>query len=249
MKNLFRPAAKAVSKSGQDRDQRSVETVSSRGEVAGFLNKVASLPATAGVARLIFALDATASRQSTWDLATQLQAEMFTTAQSLGGLNLQLSYFRGFGEFFCSDWHSDGEELLRLMTRIHCEAGATQLERVLRHAIGQQQSERIKGVVFIGDAIEENRDTLSELAGKLGLLNVPLFIFQEGAEPLAQAVFRDLSRLSGGACMQFDGASAGQLKELLRAVAVYAAGGRKALGDYSKTAGRAARLLEQQLNS
>ncbi|MCY4265296.1 MAG: VWA domain-containing protein [Gammaproteobacteria bacterium] len=245
MKDPSKPVAKPAPDSGN----KSVRLVSSKRDVASFLNKVANLPTTAGAARLIFALDATASRQPTWDLATQLQAEMFTIAQSLGGLTLQLCYFRGLGQFFSSDWHSDGNELLQLMTRIHCEAGATQLEQVLRHAMRQQQSSPVKGIVFIGDAMEEDRNTLTGLAGKLGLLNVPLFIFQEGAEPLAQQVFLELSRLSGGACMQFDRTSAGQLKDLLRAVAVYAAGGRQALSNFSKTSSETVRLLQQQLKS
>ncbi|MCG8413014.1 MAG: VWA domain-containing protein [Pseudomonadales bacterium] len=243
MKDLFKSSTKNTTtekKAGGD-------LVSSKQDVANFLNKVASLPKTGGEARLIFALDATASRQPTWDIATQLQAEMFSSAHSLGGLNLQLCYFRGFGEFFASDWQSDGDSLLGLMTRIHCEAGATQLARVLRHAISEHQVNRLKGLVFIGDAMEESRDTLAQLAGKLGLLNVPLFMFQERGDPLAREVFMELCRLSGGAYSQFDAASAEQLKELLQAVAVYAAGGLQALEDFSKTSNQAVKLLEQQL--
>lgn len=245
MKDLFKPKQKnATSSKSEDK-----HPVSSKNEVAAFLNKVASLPRTGGDARLIFALDATASRQPTWDVATQLQAEMFSVAQSLGGLNLQLCYFRGFGEFFHSGWQSEGEGLLKLMQRIHCEAGATQLKRVLRHAIKENDQNKLKGLVFIGDAMEENRDILAQLAGRLGLLNVPVFIFQERGDPIARETFKDICRLSGGAYSQFDSASAGQLKELLNAVAVYAAGGLKALKDFSKKSGQSVKLLEQQLRS
>ena len=52
----------------------------------------------AAAGRLIFALDATMSRQPTWDIACKLQGEMFETARALGGLDVQLVYFRGFGE-------------------------------------------------------------------------------------------------------------------------------------------------------
>lgn len=245
MKDLFKHGQKSPAASVK----KDTHPVSSKNEVAAFLNKVATLPKSKGDARLIFALDATASRQPTWDVASQLQTEMFSVAQALGGLNLQLCYFRGFGEFFTSDWQSKGEDLLRLMTRIHCEAGATQLKRVLRHAIKENDKNKLKGLVFIGDAMEENRDILAQLAGKLGLLNVPVFIFQERGDPVARETFKDICRLSGGAYSQFDSASAKQLKELLSAVAVYAAGGLKALKDYSKNSGQSVKLLEQQLRS
>ena len=49
--------------------------------VANFLAKQ-----SASTARLIFALDATMSRQPTWDTACQLQGQMFSTAGKLGTL-------------------------------------------------------------------------------------------------------------------------------------------------------------------
>ena len=55
-----------------------------------------------------------------------------------------------------------------------------------------------------------------------------------------------MARLSGGACCPFDAGSARQLRELLRAVAVYAAGGQRALEDYSRrTGGEVLRLTRQ----
>ena len=223
--------------------------VSSKKDVQQFLSKVATMPRTGGEARLIFALDATASREATWDVASQLQTEMFVSTQSLGGLNVQLCYFRGFGEFFNSDWQSNGDEIVQIMSRISCQAGATQIERVLRHAIAENEHQKIKCVVYIGDAMEENLDILAQLAGKLGLLNVPLFMFQEHGDPLARKAFLELSRLSGGAYSQFDRASADHLKDLLKAVAVYAAGGLKALQDFSKSSSQEVKLLEQQLKA
>jgi len=123
------------------------------------------------------------------------------------------------------------------------------LGRLLPHAMRENERTKIKGVVFVGDAMEEMPDTLNQLAGKLGLLNVPLFMFQEHGDPVARRTFTDLSRLSGGAYSQFDASSAAQLRELLQAVAVYAAGGLKALQDYSKSSGEAVKLLEQQIKS
>jgi hypothetical protein len=135
------------------------------------------------------------------------------------------------------------------MIGIQCQAGATQLAKVLRHALKENEKRRIKGLVFIGDAMEENLDLLAQTAGKLGLLNVPLFMFQERGDPATRAAFMELCRLSGGAYSQFDAASAAQLRELLQAVAIYAAGGIKALSNYSKRSDQNVKLLTQQLKS
>ena len=245
MKNPLRPNQPKVAASKKT-DQL---PVSSEHDVQAFLSKLATLPKTTGKARLIFSVDATASRQATWDVASQLQTDMFLSTQSLGGLNVQLCYFRGFGEFFSSDWQSNADDIVQIMTGIHCQAGATQLERLLRHAIQENDRQKIKCIVYIGDAMEENIDVLAQLAGKLGLLNVPLFMFQERGDPVARQAYLEMSRLSGGAYSQFDTASVDQLKELLKAVAIYAAGGLKALQDFSKTSQKTVKLLEQQLKS
>lgn len=223
-----------------------------RSEVDAFLQKVAALPAvqkngTQG--RLMFALDATASRERTWDHAMQLQAEMFLAAQDAGGLLVQLTYFRGFAEFYKTPWCRDSGTLLGLMTGIQCRGGTTQIERVLRHALSENKAKRIHCVVYVGDAMEESAEILCQLAGQLGMLNVPLFMFQEGADPLAKDSFTRMAKLSKGAYSHFDSASAAQLSELLRAVAVYASGGLQALEQFSRKASEPVRRLTQQLRS
>ena len=59
--------------------------------------------------RLIFAMDATASREPTWDHACHIQGEMFRETQALGGLEIQLIYYRGFGECKASPWVARSE--------------------------------------------------------------------------------------------------------------------------------------------
>jgi hypothetical protein len=92
-----------------------------------------------GRGRLIFALDATASRQETWDHAVKLQADMFREVAAIGKLDVQLVYFRGMhgidGECRASSWASDALQLARLMNHVTCRAGHTQITRVLRHAL------------------------------------------------------------------------------------------------------------------
>ena len=221
---------------------------SSRAELDAFLDRVRSLtPATSGHGRLIFAMDATMSRQPSWDMALELQADMFRAVKQVGGLDVQLIYFRGYDECQASKWVGDPDALARLMRQVACQGGYTQIRKVLNHARRENERTKVNALIYVGDCMEEDVDQLSQLAGGLGLIGVPVFVFQEGREPRAERAFREIARLSRGAYCHFDAGSARQLRELLTAVAVYATGGRKALQDLSdETRSIAAqRLLEQ----
>src|SRR6476619_4846604 len=116
---------------------RTPAPASSKPEIEAFLDKVRALgpAATAGKrGRLIFALDATMSRQPTWDTACALQADMFKEAAATGGLDIQLVYFRGLNECGASPWVADSGKLATLMSRIQCRGGHTQIGKVLHHA-------------------------------------------------------------------------------------------------------------------
>ncbi len=223
---------------------------SARPEIDAFLQKVRSLgPAAAGGTRgrLIFALDATMSRQPTWDSACALQADMFREAAKAGGLDIQLVYFRGLGECRASGWVAGTEKLADLMTRIDCRGGHTQIGKVLSHARQEYAKQRVQALVFVGDAMEEKIDDLCKAAGELGLMGMPAFMFQEGHDAVAENAYREIARLSRGAYSRFDTGAAHQLGELLRAVAAYAAGGIKALNDLSAAHSEGARRLLAQL--
>src|SRR6516225_8200336 len=161
--------------------------------------------------RLVFALDATASRQPTWDTACELQGEMFREVATAGGLDMQLVYYRGLGECRSSRWLSDPKQLAKTMSQIMCEAGHTQIEKVLKHAQKETKLLRVSALVFVGDAMEENPDTLAHEAGELGRLGVPAFMFQEGRDRLVEQTFQDIARLTNGAYCRFDKGSAKQL--------------------------------------
>jgi len=226
------------------------ETSSSASEVDDFLRKLAVTPAPSGGGargRLIFAMDATASREPTWDRASHLQAEMFKETEALGGLEVQLIYYRGFGECKASPWVAESDKLLRFMTGVFCLAGRTQLAKVLKRAAVETRQKKVSALVFVGDAMEEDVDHLGHLAGELGLLGVPCFMFHEGNDPVSRKAFQQIARLSGGAFCNFDASSARQLRELLSAVAVFAAGGRRALADYSKKTGGLVPQLTHQV--
>jgi len=197
--------------------------------------------------RLIFAMDATASREPTWDRACHIQSEMFVETSALGGLDIQLCFYRGYGEFECSGWLSTSDDLLAQMSATTCAGGMTQIERVLEHAVAERRRGRVNALVFVGDCMEENVDRLAHLAGEMGLLGLPAFLFHEGSDPVAARAFREIARLSGGAYCSFDSGSAQQLRDLLSAVAVYAAGGRRALEDFGQRRGQLVRQLTHQV--
>ncbi len=216
-------------------------------DVEAFLAKVRAAPVAAPGkrGRLVFAMDATMSRQPAWDQALAIQSEMFVEAGRVGGLDVQLVYFRGFNECRASKWISDAAALARLMTAVDCRGGNTQIGRVLTHLKTEAAAAPVNAAVYVGDAMEENVDLLCRTAGEIGLLGVPVFMFQEGNDPVAERAYREIARLTRGAYFRFTAASAKTLRELLSAVAVYAAGGRVALTDRARAGGAPALLLRQ----
>ncbi|RDI59366.1 VWA domain-containing protein [Microvirga subterranea] len=194
-------------------------------------------------ARLVFALDATMSRQPTWDLACRVQGEMFAAASRAGGLSVQLVYFRGFGECRASRWVADPRALTDLMTRIDCRGGQTQIGCVLRHVRTEAARAPLKVLVYVGDAMEEPVDDLCTVAGELGLLGIKAFMFHEGHDSDAGRAFREIARLTGGAYARFDAKAPQALAELLRAAAAYATSGVEGLARLAPSSGQARALL------
>lgn len=224
-------------------------TGATRADIDAFLAQVKSLSPTikpGARGRLVFALDATMSRQPTWDTACKLQADMFRETAAIGGLNVQLVYFRGLAECRASGWVADANRLAGLMERIDCRGGHTQIGKIIAHAHRETEKTKVQALVFVGDAMEEKLDDLCQGAGALGLLGVPAFMFQEGFDAIAEQAYREIARLTRGAYCRFDPGAAHQLGELLRAAAAYAAGGMRALADLSarRQAG-AIKLIEQ----
>jgi hypothetical protein len=218
-------------------------------DVDRFLADVRAMPPPAPSGRrgrLVLAMDATLSRQPSWDRALAIQSEMFEETGKIGGLDVQLVYFRGFDECRASKWSSDTQSLARLMAGIRCMGGNTQILRVLKHVRNEAVAGKVNACVYIGDAMEENIDQLAQVAGEIGILGVPVFMFQEGRNTTAESGFREIARLTRGAYFRFGENSAKVLQELLAAVAVYAAGGFAALADHSaKRGGAVTHLLEQ----
>jgi hypothetical protein len=228
-----------------------VSSATRAGAVDEFIEKarrvVVDNGAKTGRGRLIFALDATMSRQPTWDIAQSIQGEMFAATSAQGGLDVQLVYFRGFGECRASKFVSGGQGLAALMAKISCRGGQTQIAKVLRHVLDETSAARVGAVVYVGDAMEERVDDLCALAGKLGLMGVKVFMFHEGMNATAGAAFKEIARLTGGAYAQFDQGAPRRLAELLAAAAAYAVGGRLELERRAGAGENAARLLLSQI--
>src|SRR5580693_8698465 len=164
-------------------------------DIAAFVAKARSIsPHAAGArGRLVFALDATMSRQPTWDMACALQADMFHEAAALGSLDIRLVYYRGLNECRATGWISDSLELAKLMGKIDCRGGNTQIGKVLAEARREAVASAVRAVIFVGDAMEESVDDLCAKAGELGLLKVPVFMFQEGHDEVAERAFREIA--------------------------------------------------------
>lgn len=144
-----------------DKGKKTLPTQQNADQVSAFLAQVAATPSVksaSGRGRLLFAMDATASREPSWDQACHLQAEMFKATDGLGGLEVQLVFFRGFGECKSTPWVATSDELVRRMVKVRCLGGRTQIRKILRHAIRETDTKRVNALVFVGDAFEEDID-------------------------------------------------------------------------------------------
>jgi hypothetical protein len=231
--------AVAVSAITKDQDMTTTATtltIPTRAHLDAFFSRVDPIRG-----RLVFAVDATASRQPTWDTAAHLQSQMFGTVAAIGGLDVQLVYYRGYGECVASRWLSDPKALAAIMPRVVCAAGYTQIRKVLAHTRKEHARQRINALVLVSDACEE---TSSDLYAEARELGVPAFLFQEGTDESVAEIYREIAGLSGGAYCTFDGGAAERLADLLKAAAAFASGGVDALAA-QKT--EAARLLLTQI--
>jgi hypothetical protein len=191
---------------------------------------------------VILAIDATASREKCWDAASHLQAQMFEIITTVGTLEVELVYYRGYGECVASGWKSDAQSLAAVMTGVICASGHTQIGKVLKHAAGEHAHEPINALIIVSDACEEDPAELYAAARELA--GVPVFLFQEGDDPHIAEIYAEIARITGGSHCKFDTTAAQRLADLLKAVAAFATGGIRALADQHTAA---ARLLLTQI--
>jgi hypothetical protein len=177
--------------------------------------------------RMIFAMDATGSRQPTWEMAGKLHREM---GAALGSLTLQLVFFGGTA-CRASAWLAGGQRLAELMIKVRCAAGYTQIGRVLQHVLTESREQTIRALVYVGDCCEESGEELFTLAEQLKRQKIPIFVFHEGTDSVAEPIFRRLAQITDGIYASFDAGSAEQLRKLLAGAADYAVGRYKSIGD------------------
>lgn len=227
-----------------------LEAPESHSSVDQFLAEAsrAKHPVERSTHRLLFGIDATASRQPTWDLACELHAELFAEAARVGNIAIQLCYYRGLNEFVATRWATTPSQLRDQMIAVACRGGRTQVGRLLKHTLDEASRNPVRALVFIGDCFEEDERDVLQWAGQLAIRALPVFIFQERGDRQAGRVFSSIARMTGGAHVPFDGNAPGELRRLLGAVARYAAGGRPALERYAEQLGtQETRALLSQL--
>ena len=140
-------------------DDKTLPAASKSADVDAFLTDLRRAPAVrpGGRGRLIFALDATASREPTWDRACRIQGEMFEATAALGGLDVKLVFYRGFAECKASRWMASAAELHRAMNAVSCIGGETQIERVLDHALAEMEKIVDLLIGTVNDTMKQTR--------------------------------------------------------------------------------------------
>ena len=174
-----------------------------------------------------FLIDATASREHTWEQAQTIQAKMFKAVSGLKAVSLRLVYF-GDNRLTALGWENNPNSVARHMAAVRCHAGLTQIIEGLQSFINEGPEEKAAAIILIGDCFEENSGQAERAAILLKEKGIKLFSFIEGDDPTAQFVFRRLSEITGGKFARFG--SDLPLSDLCEGVALLASGGEKALG-------------------
>lgn len=204
--------------------------------------------APSGRPRLLFAMDATASREPAWQLAQTITGAMFAAVP--GALDVALAYHGGGRLKEVTPFAADARAFLDKVHTVQCEAGGTALTAILEAAT---TIARLKALIYVGDCFEEPPEVAVALAQQLKLKGVRVFVFhdtmsqQQGYDVAAAgAVFAQLAAVTGGVLLPFDAHAPEQVTALLEAIAVYAVGGLKLLAERQRAL-PAARLLLDQL--
>jgi hypothetical protein len=230
--------------------------------LARFLNKVgtavanvaAALPAAIGNAeppaetgvpsrpRLVFAVDATASREPAWAAARQVTDALVRALP--GELDVALAVHGGSRVHTFTEFTNSPATLRDRAAGVACLAGMTRLLPILATSLKRQA---VRVIVYCGDVFEENLGAGRELADSLGARGVKLIVLHDTADPSARRdaeVFWDLAKRTGGCVLPFDANAPGKLRDLLSAVAVYAVGGEQLLREKREALPGAVALLE-----
>ncbi len=113
---------------------------SRRAAVDAFLERNRQAITAGGRGRLIFALDATASRSR--DMGSRDRASGFDVRRGREGrrASIQLIFFRG-AEYQASNWTTNAQVLAAKIRKISCVGGTTRWGRVLGH-VGRKHEQK-----------------------------------------------------------------------------------------------------------
>jgi len=205
-------------------------------------SQVGTAPAapTARRPRLVFAVDATASREATWRSAQKITARMFGVIPD--ALDVALAVHGGDDVHTFTEFSADVDVFRKQAAAVRCETGTTRLCEIMARTL---DAGGVRVMSYIGDAFEEDADEVLELADRFRLRGIQAVMLSDDADPEALAVFRQIAERTGGAVLDFRTGDTVLMGELLAGVATLAIGGRKLL-EAQHTAG--ARLLLTNLS-
>jgi hypothetical protein len=202
-------------------------------------------PAVAGNSsrpRLVFAVDATASREPAWAAARQVTDSLVKALP--GELDVSLAVHGGSRVHTFTEFTSNASVLRDRAAGVTCQAGLTRLLPILATSLKQPS---VRVIIYIGDVFEESLPHGRDLANQLGSRGTKLFVLHDTSDASARRdaeIFWDLAKRTGGCVLPFDANAPGRLRDLLSAVAVYAVGGEKLLRERRQALPGAVALLE-----
>ena len=192
-----------------------------------------------GRPRMVFGIDATASREHAWDTARTVTDSLFSAAP--GGIEVALAAHGGNRLSLFTGFHTDVAPLRRAAAAITCEKGMT---RLLDMAEATLQHPGVRALVYVGDCFEEDPLRAMVLADRMRLRGIRLVVLHDLSSAAREDAhfFAVMAARTGGLVLPFDAASLDALRDVLASLAAYVAGGTALLRARS-TASPASKLL------
>src|SRR5271165_2696119 len=192
--------------------------------------------------RLVFAVDATASREPAWAAARRVTDALVKALP--GELDVALAVHGGSRVHTFTAFTNDARTLRDRAAGVSCQAGMTRLLPILATTLKQQS---VRVVIYIGDVFEESLPHGRDLADSLGARGTKLIVLHDTSDNGARRdaeIFWDLAKRTGGCVLPFNANTPDRLRDILSAVAVYAVGGEKLLRERRHALPGAVALLE-----
>lgn len=171
--------------------------------------------------RLVFAVDATASRSATWASAQTITDRMFDAIP--GALDVALEVHGGGNVHTFTGFSADLHEFRKRASRVRCTSGHTRLVDLMQRTL---DAGGVRVMSYIGDAFEESADEAFELADRFKHFGIKAVILADQADVSTMLIFEEIARRTGGAVLDFRSGDLDLMGEVLAGVAALAVGGR-----------------------